>query len=228
MLSEDDIERNRHDQLVRQILNTPGRAIPLKRLFAMTKYPPDVMVLYAEGYSVSNFLVSNSSRGVFLNFVHQGMSGDWNAAVKANYGYNSVEELEKAWVESLYHSRQQPSTQLASRAAPTPDANPSERIVMRQTAPPAPPLLEAPRPIVRGQAPDAEPYTPAPKAKEAQWWLPPAGTSAVVPAAAATAGWQPAPVPPSAVRLGAPRVDATPPLPRLGQPVTGNASWPGS
>ena len=28
VLSEDDIERNRHDQLVRMILNTPGRAIP--------------------------------------------------------------------------------------------------------------------------------------------------------------------------------------------------------
>jgi hypothetical protein len=227
VLSEDDIERNRHDQLVRQVLNTPGRAIPLRRLFSMTKYPPDVMVLYAEGYSVSNFLVSNSNRGVFLNFVAQGMRGEWDAAVKANYGYNSVEELEKAWVESLYHARQQPSGQLASRPAAAPEAKPSERVVMRQTAPPAPPLLEAPRAIVRGQAPDAEPYTPAPKAKDSQWWLPPV-PGAVVPAAAATAGWQPAPVPPSAVRLGAPRVDTTPAPPRLGQPVVGNVAAPGS
>ena len=37
VLSEDDIERNRHDQLVRQILNTPGRAIPLRRLFSLTQ-----------------------------------------------------------------------------------------------------------------------------------------------------------------------------------------------
>jgi hypothetical protein len=222
VLSEDDIERNRHDQLVRQILNTPGRAIPLRRLFSMTKYPTDVMVLYAEGYSVSNFLVSNSNRGVFLNFVAQGMRGDWDAAVKANYGYNSVEELEKAWVESLYHSRQQPSGQLASRPAATPNSPSTERVVMRQTAPPAPPLLEAPRPIVRGQAPEAESYTPAPQSKDSQWWLPPTPTpGGVVPAAAATAGWQPAPVPPSAVRLGAPRVDGAPPAPRLGQPVGG-------
>ena len=225
VLSEDDIERNRHDQLVRQILNTPGRAIPLRRLFSMTKYPPDVMVLYAEGYSVSNFLVSNSNRGVFLNFVAQGMRGDWDAAVKANYGYNNVEELEKGWVESLYHSRQRPSAELASRPAAAPDAGSTERVVMRQTAPPAPPLLEAPRAIVRGQAADSEPYA-APKSKDSQWWLPPApGAGAVVPAAAATAGWQPAPVPPSAVRLGAPRVD-TPAPPRLGQPVAGKAPSP--
>ncbi len=182
VLSEDDIERNRHDQLVRQILNTPGRAIPLRRLFAMSKYPPDVMVLYAEGYSVSNFLVANSNRGVFLNFVAQGMRGDWDGAVKANYGYGSVEELEKAWVESLSHSR--PQAQLASRPAGPADADGAERVVVRQTAPPAAPLLEAPRAIVRGQAADGD--SDGAKTKDQAWWLPnvPATpASAVVPAA---------------------------------------------
>ena len=37
VLSEDDLERNRHDQLVKQVLSTPGRAIPLRRLFTMMK-----------------------------------------------------------------------------------------------------------------------------------------------------------------------------------------------
>ncbi len=159
VLSEDDIERNRHDQLVRQILNTPGRAIPLRRLFSLTKYPPDVMVLYAEGYSVSNFLVAKSNRGVFLNFVAQGMRGDWDAALRTNYGYGSVEELEKAWVESLSHPR--PQAQLASRPA---EADGAERVVVRQTAPPAAPLLEAPRAIVRGQIPTAT-WTPGPRTR---------------------------------------------------------------
>ena len=174
VLSEDDIERNRHDRLVRSILNTPGRAIPLRRLFSLTQYPPDVMVLYAEGYSVSNFLVASSSRQVFLNFVAQGMRGDWDGAVRTNYGYNSVEELEKAWVESLYKARQpqQPAGDLAGRPA---EGRPSEQVVMRQTAPPAPPLLEAPRAIVRGQAPDADAYPSDAKGTDAQeWWLPPA------------------------------------------------------
>ena len=217
VLSEDDIERNRHDQLVRQILNTPGRAIPLRRLFSLTKYPPDVMVLYAEGYSVSNFLVASSNRGVFLNFVAQGMRGDWDGAVKANYGYGSVEELEKAWVESLYHSR--PQAQLASRPAGPADGDGAERVVVRQTAPPAAPLLEAPRAIVRGQAPDAE--SDGAK-KDAAWWLPAPPTapgSAVVPASAVPAAWQ-SPDAPAPVRLGPPRGDVPPPPPRLGQPAT--------
>ena len=61
VLSEDDPERNRHDQICRQILNTPGRKIPLRRLFSLQDYPGDVMALYAEGFSVANFLVSNSN-----------------------------------------------------------------------------------------------------------------------------------------------------------------------
>src|SRR5207249_5247071 len=58
VLSEDDQERERHDKLCRQILNTPGRKIPLRRLFALHDYPGDVMALYAEGFSVANFLVT--------------------------------------------------------------------------------------------------------------------------------------------------------------------------
>jgi len=62
VLSEDELERNRHDQLVREILRTPGKRIPLRNLFALREYPREVMSLYAEGYSVANFLVSTSSR----------------------------------------------------------------------------------------------------------------------------------------------------------------------
>src|SRR6185312_9026446 len=100
-------------QTVTQILRTPGRAIPLRRLFNLRDYPRDVMVLYAEGYSVTNFLVGQSSRSVFLAFVAQGMHGDWDAAVRTHYRYRNIEELERAWVQHVYNGRQQP-TQLAS------------------------------------------------------------------------------------------------------------------
>src|SRR6516162_1712183 len=105
VLSEDDLERGRHDQLVRQILNTPGRAIPLRRLFTMTRYPPDVMVLYAEGYSVTKFLVELGGRPNFLAFIAKGKGGDWDRALREHYHYNSVEELEMAWVKNLSNTR---------------------------------------------------------------------------------------------------------------------------
>jgi hypothetical protein len=150
VLSEDDQERNRHESLVRQILNSPGRAIPLKRLFTLTQYPRDVMVLYAEGYSVSNFLVARSSRQEFLNFVADGMRGNWDQAVKAHYGYQNVDELEQAWMTHLRDNRK-PAPTLASGAgrgeARTASAS---RTAARQTLPPAFPQLGAPRPVYRG------------------------------------------------------------------------------
>jgi hypothetical protein len=211
VLSEDEQERSRHDQIVRQVLRTPGRAIPLRRLFSLRDYPRDVMVLYAEGYSVTNFLVSQSSRPIFLAFVAQGMQGDWDAAVRTHYHYQNVEDLERAWVQHVRNDGQQP-VELASNRGRG-DASQTSRVVVRQTAPPAQPLLEAPQPVYRGQAPNepddsADPRPPA---------RPDYRTSPAQPA-----GWSPpqgyrVPPPPPSVRLGAPEFEAAPTsMPQLG------------
>jgi hypothetical protein len=229
VLSEDDLERSRHDRLVRDILNTPGRMIPLRRLFTLTNYPSDVMVLYAEGYSVTNFLVGVSSRPAFLQFIAQGMRGDWDGAVRTHYRYNSVEELEGAWLASLRATRGQPATILASRDGVAGPGGPA--VVARQTIPPAQPLLEAPRPIYRGSSPgpegDGSYNTPASAARPGYLpdYNPPQGRT-YVPAPSPS---MPAPIPPPApprVQLGVPQFDlgpsaptAAPPSPQLGQPV---------
>jgi hypothetical protein len=204
VLSEDEQERSVHDQMVRQILQSPGRAIPLRRLFNLKDYPRDVMVLYAEGYSVTNFLVGQSSRPVFLAFVAQGMQGDWDAAVRTHYPYRNVEELERAWVQHVRSGGHAP-TQVAS-AHGRGEASPTSRVVVRQTAPPAQPLLEAPQPVYRGQAPE-ETFDPRPN-RPAQ----------------PSQGYR-VPPPPPAVRLGAPEFERAPPtMPQLGQPQMGPRS----
>ncbi len=203
VLSEDEQERNHHDHLVRQILNTPGRAIPLRRLFTLRDYPRDVMVLYAEGYSVTNFLVGQSSRPAFLSFLAHGMRGDWDGAVRAHYRYNSVEELERAWVQSLSAARQNPGTQVASGRG-RPEAEMTSRVVVRQTVPPAQPLLEPPQPIYRGQAPeDRDP--PAPQSRPSAF---PAPAPPAWPQSSPPTGPSPAAPP---VRLLAPQFDVAPP-----------------
>jgi hypothetical protein len=154
VLSEDERERAMHEQTVRQILQTPGRAISLRRLFSLMQYPPDVMVLYAEGYSVVNFLVSQGGRPVFLTFLAQGMQGDWDAAVRTHYRYRNVQELEAAWVQHVRNGRQQ----LASNRGATTTA--AARLVV-QTVPPAQPVLEAPQPVYRGQIPEESSPRPA-------------------------------------------------------------------
>ncbi len=105
VLSEDAVEHKRHDQLLKQLLNTPGRAIPLRRLFKLTEYPRDVMALYAEGYSVTRFLVARKDRKTFLAMLRDGQGGDWDKAIRTHYGYANLNKLEEAWLKEVRQPR---------------------------------------------------------------------------------------------------------------------------
>jgi hypothetical protein len=97
VLAEDRAERDRHDRLLQEILDRPRRYIPLRRLLAQTNYPSDVVVLYAEGQSLTRYLVERGGRPKFLAFVAAGMQGDWDKALHEHCSYENVEELEQAW-----------------------------------------------------------------------------------------------------------------------------------
>jgi hypothetical protein len=216
VLSEDELERRQHDQLVRQILNTPGRMIPLRRLFLLRQYPRDVMVLYAEGFSVSEFLVNRGNRQAFLAFVAHGMRGDWDAAVRSHYGFRNVEELEQAWFQSLRTPRRPPNTMMTASAGGRPGApaTPVTRVT-RTTLPPAQPLASS-APVYRGMPAEEQ---PAPAAPPAGSWASPV---AAPPSGSGRAGLV---LPPPPVRLGVPRYDtpafteAGPPNATLGPPT---------
>lgn len=104
VLSEDYQELARHDLLVRELINQ-GRMIPLSRLFALTEYPDDVMALYAQGFSVANYLVSIAGRLRFLDFVWDGQVAGWDRALHAYYGIYSADELEQRWIAWLREGR---------------------------------------------------------------------------------------------------------------------------
>jgi hypothetical protein len=228
VLSEDQLEKDRHDALVRQILNTPGRKIPLRRLFALQDYPGDVMVLYAEGYSVANFLVMNGDRQRFLGFVATGMSSPsgWDQAVRAYYPpYQTVEDLEEGWLTYLRSTRRQP-VQLAQNST-----LPRTGAPVYPTGQPQAPAM--PAPIVRAQADDSEPA--------GRWSIRPGYLPDYTPAGGIPSGPTPAmsasppnrwqgpgatPYQPPNVQLGTPQalpVSATP-AGELGQPVPATAS----
>jgi hypothetical protein len=105
VLSEDQQERDRHDQMVRQILNS-GRYYKLPQLFSMKDYPSAQWMghVYAEGYSVSAFLVSCRGRAKFLEFVALGMQQGWDAAGTAVYGQD-VKGIEYAWLYELRRTK---------------------------------------------------------------------------------------------------------------------------
>lgn len=244
VLSEDELEKQRHDQLVRNILNTPGRAIPLRRLFALREYPGDVMVLYAEGFSVSQFLVSASDRPTFLRFVAHGMREGWDGAVRSYYRYQNVEDLEQAWLAHLRSTRRQPVLMARNTTGNNP-ADPTQRVIVRQTAPPSQPLLAQPMPIFRGQSgaesegdrfedpskrvaagrPGFLPESGAGRPSQPQL-LPPRDPWQPAGSAAAAAPPAPAPAPPAnGIRLGAPQPLANAGAPAV-RPVTPPIGYP--
>ena len=180
VLSENNEERFNHDVKNREYLNA-GRGIRLLVLFPLAEYPRDMHVLYAQGYSVSAYLVERGGGGLagrtkLLQFLTIGMRSDnprahgtpatWNAAVQQVYGFESVDELEKAWLDHL----RDPQPRIAARNTGAATGTPTSagkaasyvstapgRTDTRSSAPPALPILEAPIRAVRGVAPDDEP-----------------------------------------------------------------------
>lgn len=163
VLSEDNPERERHDKLVRSILNR-NQQIPMRTLLALKEYPPQVMCLYAQGFSMSDYLVKRSNRQHFLNFVSHGMYYGWDHAVKSHFGHNSVEELEQAWLKHLRDTKNgQPSTIIAANGnagKSSTSTNSNTNLIatgqktIRMTVPPAQPL--EPQGIARGAMPTPE------------------------------------------------------------------------
>lgn len=99
-LVEHESERRRQTLLLGDVMRS-GRRIPLRSLFSMTEYPSDmrdVMKLYAQGYSLVDYLVQQGGRETFMQFLHDALRhGGWDQALSAHYGVNSREKLEKKW-----------------------------------------------------------------------------------------------------------------------------------
>ncbi len=91
-------ERSKHQQMLNQFLRS-GRGIAFSRMFAMTEYPPDVMPLYAQGYSLAEYLIETGGRRKYVEFLDDGLkNSDWSGAVARNYGIKDLGQLQNTWV----------------------------------------------------------------------------------------------------------------------------------
>lgn len=96
LLSEDQWERSRHDQIATNLMARRGE-IPLAQLFDIEEYPSDLMSFYGQGYSISRFLIEIGGRPRFLQFVRDGLESGWDDATLQHYGLADVNELDRAW-----------------------------------------------------------------------------------------------------------------------------------
>lgn len=136
--------------MCRDILNA-GRGMRLKTLFSLTQYPSDVMVLYAQGYSISRYMVETTDRQTFLNFLNVGMQSGWDEAVRKYYNLRNVDELEQRWLE---HLREGHGSGVAKAGGTTSSSASATRFV-RDSSLPARPSIES-IPVARGLAPQGD------------------------------------------------------------------------
>jgi hypothetical protein len=121
-----------------------GRGIPFNQMFAMKEYPPDVMPLYAQGHSLSQWLIESRGREAFLTFLEDGMQDEnWQRAVHQHYGFNDLVAMQHAWNDWVRDGRPRltPATSpigvLASqtRSASAPSSFPGKRAIFRAQSP---------------------------------------------------------------------------------------------
>ncbi len=91
-------ERNKYRQMLYQFLTT-GHGIAFKEMFAMTDYPADIMPLYAQGYSLAEFLIQVRGRREYIAFLSDGLKdNDWAGAIERHYGLKDLGVLQNTWL----------------------------------------------------------------------------------------------------------------------------------
>lgn len=76
------------------------RKIPLRKLLPMKEYPADqqdVLTLYAEGYSLVDYLMQHGDKPKYLRFLKTAFAGGWEKALEEHYGFASIDQLESQW-----------------------------------------------------------------------------------------------------------------------------------
>jgi hypothetical protein len=119
---EHESERRKNHQMLIDFLHT-NRGIPFNRMFEMKQYPHDILPLYAQGHSLSKFLVMQKGKRHFLDFIAAGMAAEqqgpllrgWDRATKEYYGFRDLSELQEAWISWVRAgSRELPNTDIAN------------------------------------------------------------------------------------------------------------------
>lgn len=91
-------ERNKQRNMLVEFLRT-GRGIAFNKMFAMTEYPRDIMPLYAQGYSLAEYLIQTGGRRKYVEFLGDGLENDdWAGAVERHYGIKNLGTLQNTWL----------------------------------------------------------------------------------------------------------------------------------
>lgn len=95
---EHDSEKAKHRRMLLQFLRT-NRGIAFNQMFAMTEYPRDVMPLYAQGFSLAEYLIYQGGKRKYVDFLAEGLrTNQWSATIRRFYGIQDLGALQKTWL----------------------------------------------------------------------------------------------------------------------------------
>ena len=142
------------------------RGIPFSSMFAMKEYPRDVLPLYAQGHSLSKYLISQRGKREFIAFLETGLKiGDWPAAVEQHYGYRNLHVLQDSWMSWVRQGRPDITPKPAAGgvlvASNNTDIRPHSRPIVRGQDPGS-------NSVYQGSTPQAG--APTPRARASQPW----------------------------------------------------------
>jgi len=126
-------EKNKYREMLPGILRS-NRGIAFNQMFAIMEYPPDYMSLYAQGYSLAEYLIQQGGRRKYVEFIDDGLKSDnWPAAVERHYGVKGLGALQNTWLAWVRQGS-------PLHALPAPPA-PGELIASNRQARPEPNLV---------------------------------------------------------------------------------------
>jgi hypothetical protein len=198
-------ERQKHRAMLINFLHT-GRGIAFSEMFAMTEYPSDVMPLYAQAYTLSEFLIYQGGRRKFIEFLDDGMQTEqWSAAVQRHYGLGDLAALQNTWVSWVAKGFPMPQTPQSPQGpqAPQSPVQQAGATVLAAGAVPPPPAPREPTAAPRQARPEPNLIYRIRDKTEAQT-LPAAGWRRVgtPPPATLVSETRPAPAAPAAADAG--------------------------
>jgi hypothetical protein len=112
-------------------------------MFPMREYPSDMLPLYAQGYSVSKFLIAQGGHRQFVQLLERGLQHErrlpvtvaWDQAMREIYGYQDLSDLQLDWLSwvgegsleasAVARLEQRTGTRMASLITPETDIDPA-------------------------------------------------------------------------------------------------------
>ncbi len=99
-LFEHSSEQRLQLELLEDVVRSRLEFIPLRKLLTMKHYPAghrSMLVLYAEGFGLVDFLMQQGGRQTYLKFLNDARNGRWEAAIRKHYNHKGVDALETDW-----------------------------------------------------------------------------------------------------------------------------------